>query len=201
MHIKNLIFDLGGVIYEIDYKKVSEGFSQLPSVSGQKLDFSQSAQDPLFDLFETGKITPAQFREGIRQLYKINITDSEIDALWNSMLIGVFSGRKDLLKSLSVDYATCLLSNANQIHYDFIEAECQPVLAYLDKIYFSFQIGMRKPNPEIFKYVLEEMGWLAEETLFIEDSIQHIQGAQSVGIKTLFLTEPLSLKEQLHTIL
>lgn len=201
MAIKNIIFDLGGVLYKIDYHKVTEKFQELPSTSGSKLNFKQSAQDPLFDNFETGKITPAEFRNGIRELYQIEISDQELDDIWNAMLIGVFPGRNQLVEKMAKNYQTCLLSNANQIHYDFIENDCQHIFNHLGKIYFSFQIGMRKPHKEIFQFVLEDRQWKAEETLFVEDSIQHILGAQAVGIQTLFLEDPETLDFQLEQIL
>lgn len=198
MPIKNLIFDLGGVLYEIDYQKVTNSLQRL----SPNLHFSQMKQDSIFDEFEMGKISSDEFRKGIRTLtQRSDLTDKQIDEVWNSMLIGVFAGRTELIKKLSHDYPIVLLSNANQIHYDFIKEECKPLFEPMQKIFFSFEIGMRKPHKETFEYVLNTMHFKPEETLFIEDTIIHIEGAKSLGINTLHLTQPQSLETQLYQFL
>ncbi len=198
MPIKNLIFDLGGVLYEIDYQKVTDKLQAL----SPNIHFSQLKQDTIFDDFEIGKITPQQFRDGIRKLtQKLDLSDIQIDEIWNSMLIGLFPNRVELIHKLSQKYPIVLLSNANQIHYDFIAKECKPLFEPMKKIFFSFEIGMRKPHPETFQFVLQQMQFKPEETLFIEDTILHIEGAKAVGIQTLHLTQPLKLENQLIEIL
>lgn len=198
MPIKNLIFDLGGVLYEIDYHKVTEKFNHL----SPNLHFSQLKQDPIFDDFEVGKITPHEFRQGIRSLTQIkDLQDAEIDAIWNSMLIGLFPNRVELIQKLSQKYPIVLLSNANQIHYDYIIEECKPLFEPMKRIFFSFEIGMRKPHRETFEWVLNTMNFQPEETLFIEDTIIHIEGAKKLNIQTLHLTQPLTLEHQLNQIL
>ncbi|GIV43644.1 MAG: hydrolase [Bacteroidia bacterium] len=198
MPIKNLIFDLGGVLYEIDYQRVTNKLKAL----SPNLHFSQLKQDPIFDDFEIGKISPQQFRDGIRSLTQIpDLQDNQIDAIWNSMLIGLFPRRIELIQKLSQKYPIVLLSNANPIHYDYIIKECQPLFASMQKVFFSFEMGMRKPHKEIFEQVLKTMNFQPDETLFIEDTIIHIEGAQKLGIQTLHLTQPLTLEEQLAEIL
>lgn len=198
MPIKNLIFDLGGVLYEIDYQKVTEKFQQL----SPNIHFSQLKQDPIFDDFEIGKITPAEFRNGIRLLTQNpDLDDQTIDAIWNSMLIGLFPGRIELIQQLATKYPIVLLSNANQIHYDYIKEECKLLFEPMKRVFFSFEIGMRKPHSETFQYVLNTMNFQPEETLFIEDTIIHIEGAQKLGIQTLHLTQPQLLEKQLLSLL
>lgn len=198
MPIKNLIFDLGGVLYEIDYQRVTNKLSDL----SPNLYFSQLKQDPIFDDFEIGKITREEFRDGIRSLTRsFDLEDAQIDEIWNSMLIGLFPGRVELIQNLSQKYPIVLLSNANQIHYDYIIEECKPLFEPMQRVFFSFEVGMRKPHKEIFEYVLKTMNFLPEETLFIEDTIIHIEGAKKLGIRTLHLTQPLTLEKQLTEIL
>ncbi len=198
MPIKNIIFDLGGVLYEIDYQKVTDKFQEL----SPHLHFSQLKQDPIFDDFEIGKISPQEFRNSIRELTQMtDLDDSKIDTIWNSMLIGLYPKRIELIKTLSQNYPIVLLSNANQIHYDYIIEECKPLFEPMQKVFFSFEIGMRKPHKEIFEFVLNTMNFKPEETLFIEDTIIHIEGANSVGIKTLHLKEPLNLEKELSNVL
>lgn len=196
MTIKNLLFDLGGVLYQIDYSKVGNALNKL----NPNLVFSQLQQHPIFDQFEIGAISPQEFRSELNQLLQKQLPDNEIDAIWNSMLIGLFPDRLELIHELSKRYPIALLSNANAIHYDYILPECEPLFKHFQKIFFSFEIGKRKPHPETFEWVLHQLQWKPEETLFIEDSPQHIHGAKLSGIQTLFLQEPHSLKQQLHQL-
>lgn len=197
MTIKNLLFDLGGVLYQIDYSKVSNALNQL----NPNLLFSQLQQHPIFDQFEIGAITPQEFRTKLNQLLQKQLSESEIDTIWNSMLIGLFPDRLELIEVLSARYPIALLSNANAIHYDYILPECEPIFKHFYKIFFSFEIGKRKPHPETFQWVLQQLQWKPEETLFIEDSPQHIHGAKQVGIQTLFLQDPHTLNQQLQQLL
>ncbi len=201
MNIKNVILDLGGVLYKIDYNIVTDRLRSLPSKSGKSLEFTQANQNEIFDLFEKGLCTPSEFRSEIRNIYNLEIFDNEIDTIWNSMLLGLYPQRTEFVKNLSKKYNTALLSNANQIHYDFIEDEIKPMLNEFHKVYFSFNLGMRKPNSDIFEKVLNDNGWNADESLFVDDTEQHIKGAQKVGLHTLHLHKIEDLSDNLYAIL
>ena len=201
MNIKNVILDLGGVLYRIDYHIVTNKLRSLPSKSGKSLEFTQANQNEIFDLFEKGLCTSAEFRLEIRNIYNLEISDNEIDEIWNSMLLGLYPFRTEFVKNLSQKYNTALLSNANQIHYNFIQNEIKPMLNEFHKVYFSFNMGMRKPNADIFEKVLNDNGWNAEESIFVDDTEQHIKGAQKVGLQTLHLKHIEDLSDELDAIL
>ena len=186
--IKNILFDLGGVLYHIDYGITIKAFGKLGIKDFHK-HFSQQQQNYLFDRLETGKISDKDFIKEIKVLLP-NCTREEIINAWNGLLIGMPQENIQLLKDLSKHYRLFLLSNTNLIHINQInkllykEYNLKSLDPLFDKVYLSHQIGMRKPNSETFEWVLRNAGILAHETLFIEDSIQHIKGANKVGIRT-----------------
>ncbi|WP_240731443.1 HAD family hydrolase [Hymenobacter radiodurans] len=202
--LPNLLFDFGGVLINIDYQRPIEAMRRL-ATSGSTIEYNQKNQSELFDLLETGRITPAEFREGLRTGYQLTATDEELDAAWNSILLDVPADRLALLAELHAQgHQMALLSNTNVIHIEEVNRRLKAAYGFehgiadvLDRVFYSQEVGLRKPGPEIFEHVLREMNWQAEETLFIEDSFQHIETAQRLGLHTLFLAPPLTLTDAL----
>lgn len=198
--IKNIIFDLGGVIINIDYQKTIDAFQKL-SKAGCTIAFNQQSQSELFDELETGRISNAAFRDKIREHYQVEGSDEAIDAAWNAMLLDIPQERIDLLRKLRKDHKLFLLSNTNAIHLIAFNKIVEdsfgiPALDELfDKCYYSHLVDDRKPNPGIFERILQENNLQKAETLFIDDSIQHIESAEKVGIKTLHLAPPLTINQ------
>ena len=191
--IKNIIFDLGGVIINIDFKSTQRAFEEL-GISNFDSLYSHSKQNGLFDDFETGKISAVHFREQIRTISGKNIDDKSIDDAWNAMLLDIPIERIKLLEQLKQKYKTFVLSNTNEIHIDAFSQQIENNIglshfnSLFNNIYYSNEIGLRKPESAIFNKVLTDSQLKAEETLFIDDSIQHIEGAIKTGIHTLHLT-------------
>jgi FMN phosphatase YigB (HAD superfamily) len=195
-NIKNIIFDYGNVIFRIDFSRVQQSFKDL-GISNVDEFFGHLQQDPIFDAFDRGQITAAQFRERIREKAdNPNLTDDEIDAAWNSILVGIAEGNHDLLLKLKEKYRTFLLSNINEIHYDFILKYLKRDFGFenndhlFEKIYYSHFTGKRKPELAIFEQVLQENNLNPSETLFIDDSPQHLAAAQTLGIQTFLMKAP-----------
>lgn len=202
--IKNIIFDYGNVIFEIDFRITQKALAEL-GIPNIENFFGHKGHDILFNDLETGAITPAQFRDGIRAAAQNPaIKDEEIDAAWNSLLIGVPPNVHDVLLEVKNHYRTFLLSNTNQIHYDYImdylkkEFDVESNDHLFEKAYYSQLMFLRKPNVEIFEQVLKENNLDPAETLFIDDSPQHLEGAKKAGLHTLLMTEnPKNLGEVL----
>ena len=208
--IKNIIFDYGNVIFAIDFLKTQDALSQL-GISNITEFFAHKGHNQLFDDFETGSISPAQFRDGIRKTASNpQLTDQQIDDAWNSLLLGVSGNNHEVLLEVKQQYRTFLLSNNNKIHYDWIMAYLQKDFGlnnyddFFERAYFSQDTAMRKPNPAIFEMVLKENKLSPAETLFIDDSPQHIEGAKKAGLNTLLMdVHPENLRTflQKHHIL
>ncbi|MEJ8757123.1 HAD family phosphatase [Pontibacter sp. H259] len=197
-NIKNVIFDLGGVIINIDYHKSIEELRKY-SKTGSDMEFTQKQQSHLFDLYETGNCTCQEFRDNLRQAYNLDATDEEIDAAWNAMLLDIPKERIDLLQELGKKYRIFLLSNTNAIHlkkFNEIVAHSFTIPSLdslFEQSYYSHLVGKRKPDAAIFEQILAENNLNKEETLFIDDSIQHIESANKLGINTLHLQPPLTI--------
>ncbi len=188
--IKNIIFDYGAVIFDIDHQLTIQAFKDI-GLQTENDFFGHLAQNPIFDLFEKGEISSIEFRNSIRKLIPTPLTDNDIDEAWNKMLLGIPSGNLETLLLAKNNYRTFLLSNNNAIHYDWILkyllAEFQLVNGmadYFEKDYYSHLMGMRKPNADIFEFVLHAHGLNKSETLFIDDSPQHIATAKQIGLHT-----------------
>lgn len=193
--IKNIIFDYGNVIFEIDFKKAQNALQQLGIIDIEHF-FAHKNHNNLFNDFETASITPDQFRTGIRDAAENTaLTDEQIDEAWNSLLIGVPPNIHHVLLKVKEKYRTFLLSNNNEIHYNYImdylkrEHDMENIDHLFERAYFSQQMNLRKPNVEIFEQVLKENNLNPEETLFIDDSPQHIEGGKKAGLNTLLMTD------------
>ena len=186
--IKNILFDLGGVLYHIDYNLTIKAFEKL-GIDNFHKHFSQQQQNNLFDRLETGRVSSEEFISEMKVLLP-KCSDKQIIDAWNALLLEIPQENIQLLKKLSKKYKLYLLSNTNNIHIDRINEQLYKKYNFknlnplFDTVFLSHEIGMRKPNTDTFEYVLDEAGINANETLFIEDSIQHIESANNVGIQT-----------------
>ena len=190
-----IIFDFGGIFVNIDYTKIFSTFSNHSFNIEKDLFFNKKNQIKLFDLFETGKISPADFRNQIREILKKDILDSEIDQIWNSMLGDLPIERYEYLKDLSNRKKVYLFSNINHIHAQYMEnylrdkknSALSDFYDLFDQVYFSHIIGLRKPNSTAFEYILNDLSIDPRKILFIDDSLQHVEGAKKVKINAIHL--------------
>lgn len=190
--LDTLILDLGGVLIDVDYERSARAFQEngVPNFAQQ---FSKAAQTPLFDRFEKGEIGPKEFRDEVRRLLNPELKDKVIDACWNAMLGSVPPERMALVEDLRMRYRVYLLSNTNRIHVpaflDIVQRQNRiaDFRQEFDGTYFSCEMGMRKPDAEIFERVLKETFATPEGTLFIDDSIQHVEGARKAGLHAAHL--------------
>ena len=199
-HIKNIIFDYGNVIFGLDFMKSRQAWIDL-GIDNADTFYGHKVQDKIFDQFERGEVSSAEFRDYIRKMTgKEGLSDTQINHAWNSLLVGVPAGNHELLLSLKSKYRTFLLSNINAIHYDHIMKYLKDDFGFegnehlFEKIYYSHLLGKRKPDAAIFEQVLSENNLKPEETLFIDDSPQHIATAQKLGIQTYLMTAPDSIQ-------
>ncbi len=205
MPVKNIIFDLGGVILRIDYRLTEKAFVALGCKNFHEI-YSQAKQTTLFDDFEEGKIDEAAFFYKLKNLSGLDVTLQELKNAWNAMLVELPVKNLELLKSLKNKYRLFLLSNTNQTHINafikIIERVC-PISEFenlFENVYYSNHIGVKKPNPSPFLKILVENGLTASETIFIDDSIQHVKGAAKLGINAQWLEAPKTTEELLRDL-
>lgn len=196
--IKNIIFDLGGVIYQLDFDRFNRNLHALQRQSSGAEIYSRHHQPPAFSDYERGTIDTATFRARLREELQLIATDAEIDQAWNSLLVGVFPDRRKLLAQLKPHYKLALLSNINELHLEYVQKDCGEILQLFDHCFFSCALGTRKPEAQIFQIVLDRMGFLPQETLFIDDSPPNVIGAEKLGITSVCLSDPHQLPDILQ---
>jgi len=198
--ITTVIFDLGGVLFDIDYKLTQEAFQKLGSTADFQTVYSQQKQAGIFDELEKGNISPAQFREGLREWLPSTVTDEQIDSAWNAILVGFRAREIVMLGKLKDRYNIFLLSNTNEIHLNqVLEMIKTHPPGDMDKIftkaYYSCRMGLRKPDKSIYEVVIQENKLNPSTTIFIDDLVPNLEGAQSAGLRTLHCTPLVKLEE------
>ena len=186
-NIKNIVFDLGGVVLDIDYRLTLDAYRSLGVKDLEKI-YTLKDQTELFNKLDCGTITVPDFIAELRKLIALPLTDAQIVWAWNALLLPWNMDRMRLLEQLASTYNVYLLSNTNKIHFDVYNRQLveltggKLLVDYFSKAYFSFDMGMRKPNLEIFELVLADSHLKAEETLFIDDSPKNTEAASKLGI-------------------
>ena len=200
--IKNLIFDLGNVLYDIDFKKMNAAFASI-GIEGMDKHFTLNKSHQLFLDLEMGFVNEQKFYEGVRALVNLPLTNEQIQFAWNALLMGFRKNSIDWIKQNNSKYNIFLYSNTNQIHHDYFIAEFENKVAnytfvsLFKKPYYSHEMGMRKPDPASFSYILEKEGLVASETLFIDDNEPNILAAASVGLQVLHLKEGMTVEKDI----
>jgi HAD superfamily hydrolase (TIGR01549 family) len=181
-----LIFDFGNVLIEIDPLRSIKAFQAL----GAKADLHLDAD--FFHDFETGAITATEFRKALRGQLRWAAADSSIDRGWNELLLEVPPRTLAKLHQLRAKgYKLALLSNTNTIHIDEVRRRLGPFgygefARCFERIFYSYEMGLRKPDPAIFAAVERELGITKpKEVLFIDDNAANIASAAKHGWGTL----------------
>ena len=202
-NIRNIIFDLGGVILNIDYNKTEQAFIKLGIKNFNEL-FNQFHANSFFKDLETGTTDPGKFVAELKT-YAPGLSETEIINAWNAMLLDFPPGRITFLLALKKKYRTFLLSNTNAIHHKEFQKIKLDVAGSLDecfeKTYYSHEIGKRKPGKEIFEFVLEENGLITEETLFLDDTPANVETAKSLDMETIFVRPGERIEDLLSDLL
>lgn len=201
-----IIFDLGGVLINLDYQATTRAFEQL-GVTNFSAIYSQAKQSSLFDDFETGVISESVFFGQLAKLTDVKIPLDKMKMAWNAMLLDFPKLRLDKLLALKTTHRIFLLSNTNETHIHAFEAILQcdhgysTLNPFFERCYYSNRIGLRKPDERIFEFVLSENHLDRGKTIFIDDSIQHVEGARKCGIRAYHLMPGEEVFDVLPTIL
>ena len=188
--VKNIIFDFGAVVINIDIPNAYRSFAKLSGLSPERVQFLFENQGAYAD-FETGNMDNSGFFTLLRKELSISHTDQELEEAWNSMLLDVPKERIEKLNSLKSKYTLILLSNTNAIHIKKITSlfhehhGIENFTNLFHKHYLSYQIHLFKPDPAIYEYVLKDAGIKREETIFLDDNLANVQSALAIGLPTV----------------
>jgi putative hydrolase of the HAD superfamily len=204
-HYTTIIFDLGGVIINLEEKQTVEAFRRLSKLDEK--DFYSvykptSYSFSMLERYETGKVSNHDFRNAMRKILHIEAEDHVIDHAWNQILGDIPQERIDLLKKLFSSHQIMLLSNTNDIHrraFDDILYQ-QAKMKFTDlfhKVYYSYEMQDRKPNLSIYRRILDENKLNPSETLFIDDNMKNVVAARRLGIHAVHLVPPVTINHLL----
>lgn len=204
MEIDAIIFDLGGVFIHINYEVTIHEFIKLGYINAENL-YSQKEQALLFQEYEKGIISTPHFINKLLDQSEDKPSPNQIVHAWNAMLGEIELSSVDVLKSLQGKKRLFMLSNTNELHWEIVQRKWnqldeKPISSYFEKVYVSHEFGMRKPDASTFQEVCRIHDLSPSKTLFIDDSIQHIHGAQEAGLNTFFLEDIMKLSE-IHSFL
>ena len=188
--IKNIVFDFGGVLCDLDFERCMKNFESI----GLKRNLLKDDVicTGIFQQFNIGTISEHEFLNGLRQFEDTSNPPSDKQLLdaWNSLLLTIPSQRFEALKKLYPDYSLFLLSNVNASHWEYSvkylwNYEGKSFLSYFKKLFLSYEMHKEKPNSDIFEEVIAVAGINPEESLFVDDRADNTHTASIVGFHTL----------------
>ncbi|MGL5227089.1 MAG: HAD family hydrolase [Bacteroidales bacterium] len=191
--IKNIVFDLGGVLINLNKQRCIDAYKALGYEHAENL-LGNYRQEGLFLLLEEGKISPEEFRNEIRKEIKQEVTDKQLDHALMQFLLDLPAYKLELLRRLKKDYNVYMLSNTNKIMFDHIVPHYfgqngTNINDYFDGLFLSFEMGVAKPDKKIFEMMIEQGQLIPEETLFIDDSSLNTDAASDLGFY-VYTAEP-----------
>lgn len=202
--IKNIVFDFGGVLLDLHYERTFEALSDLMGVALDRQDIPEELATA-FTKYEKGLLQTETFMWNIQKHAAKQITEPhKIIKAWNAMLLGWNADRLPWLLRLKEQYRTFILSNTNELHIQWVRKDLKAKhgledfeSTYFEHVYYSHDMGMRKPDAVIYEAVLAERNLVAGETLFIDDTYENVLAAQSVGIRAIHHDPSLEIIDQL----
>lgn len=198
--IKNIIFDLGGVLLDIDYNLTRTAFEKAGVAHFDDM-YSQASANQLFQKLETGKITEDNFYKELNHCTGMDLSREEIRNAWNAMLLSFRENSLSAVAELRDKYRLYLLSNTNFIHMDafhkIYHSQSREIRFddYFNKAFYSCEIGFRKPDAICYEWVIDHLKISPAETLFIDDSAQNVEAAKSAGMQIIHLTTGQKIEE------
>ena len=196
--IEAIVFDLGGVIIDLDFQR---SFDQFARLSGKSQEAIRKGifESGVLHSYEKGHYTDAEFLTEVEKIFHLTCGHPAIEQAFLELLLGIPAARIELIRNLSKDYRVFVLSNTSAIHYKEVNAILKRDTghAHLDqlfeKVFLSFELGMLKPHRQIYEAVLDQASLRPEHTLFLDDNHDNLLGASAIGIQTALVSKEQSI--------
>jgi len=196
LSVDALLFDVGGVLIDIDFKRALRHWSEASGVD-EALLAQRFSPDREYENHERGELTAAGYFDALRRSLPVELSDAQLLAGWNAIFIGPFAGVAAMLQQLGAQLPIYLFSNTNQAHYAFWGSEYPELLAPVRQVFCSHEIGLRKPTVEAYHHVIAQIGLPAERIAFFDDSALNIEGARQAGLQAFVTAGPDALRQTL----
>lgn len=200
--IKNIVFDLGDVIINIDPPRTYQAFADLKGISLEEA-YSIIDGNGFFEKYDKGLFSDEAFIAFVKETLQLSVSDEEVIIAWNALLLDMPAERVKRIQELSKSYNLYLLSNTCSIHIKEVNnimmksSGVKDLKHLFKKAYYSFDLGLRKPDTNIYKAVLDDAQINPEETLFLDDNLPNIIAAQSMGIQCIHVQKPTTMLDYL----
>ena len=210
---KMLLFDLGGVIVDIDPSITENKFKEISNRRGHNfkgLDYRhEKVSSDLTNLFfdyEQGFVNDSEFRDGIRKIGKINLSDDEIDNIWNLVIVQINKSLLDLILILKKKHSIMILSNTNNIHRVYFDSLVKKIYKknftdIFDRVFYSYEMRCRKPDKIIYQKVIYSSGFKPDEIVFFDDMKENLTECEKLGMNSYHVTDCKSLEESLKGLI
>lgn len=200
MTAKNILFDLGNVLIDLD---IPETFRKLQALIGD--EHSEGAEDKINQMvfrYERGELSNELFINAILKLSRREIQAGDVIDAWNAMLKGIPERRMDWLREMKKHHRMAVFSNTNDLHIAWVRSylkrahpDCDFEREFFENIFYSHQLGCRKPETECFEKVLNELGWKPKDTVFIDDTEENVKAADQAGMTGIQLMPEIPVEE------
>jgi putative hydrolase of the HAD superfamily len=200
MTIKYIVFDLGGVLIDINFDRTFEAYEQITGKSKEELR-QATFLTTAYEDYESGILSDNEFRAALRKQLDISVDDKTLDEAWNALLLDFNAPAINLLKELKQTYPLYLLSNTNNIHFERCNHKikeqnlAENLTGLFNGLFLSYKIGYRKPSERIYQHAIKRLKCLPEEILFIDDLENNIAAARDLGIQTIHLSDNKKIAE------
>ena len=181
--IKVILFDLGRVLVDFDHLRAAQRISAFCSKTPRQI-YDLFFESGATIAFEAGKITPEDFYLQVKQMLGLKLSYDSFEPIWNDIFFLSAKNRSvfGLANTLRVNYKIAMLSNINILHYEYLRKNF-PVFGAFDKVFLSFQLGLIKPDLEIYNLVIRDLGVSPQEIFYIDDRPELVESAKSLGIQ------------------
>lgn len=200
MTAKNILFDLGNVLIDLD---IPETFRKLRAlIDAEHAEDAEEKINQIVSRYERGELSDELFINAILKLSKREVQAGDVIDAWNAMLKGIPVRRMEWLAEMKKHHRMAVLSNTNDLHISWVRSylkkyhpDCDFEKVFFEKIFYSHQIGCRKPEPECFQKVLNELGWRPQDTVFIDDLEVNVKAADELGMTGMQLMPDMPVEE------
>ena len=195
-----LLFDLGGVIVDIDFRRVFDAWSAYSGVPSATLG-ARFSMDDYYKQHERGEIPVTEYFESLRSSLGIGLTDEEFERGWNAVFVGEVPGIARVLDRMKDRVPLYVFSNSNAVHHAYWAREYASTLSAFRKVFVSCTLGKRKPEPEAFAAVAQAMETPLPRILFFDDLEDNVAAARSVGMRSVHVKSLVDIEKTLEHVL
>ena len=197
---KAIIFDLGKVIFDINFDPVFQKWSVISGKSLAELNERKKLFDVVSNRFERNEISPTGFRAAICRELGVEMNNEVFDKTWCGIYLDLFAGTDELLSTLKKNYRLVALTNTNIIHEPVWRKKYEVTLRNFEKIFCSHEMGTRKPEKKSFRQVLDYLRVRPAQAVFLDDIQENTDGAVEIGLKSILVSSPLQMRSELKAL-